>query len=241
MPLGASQSLFYNFLFVATMVTIVLGSFTLLELYYKQTEDNSIRLKEYRQLFNKNTDDIDVIYGYFHTLCDNDFLSKKVVKETNRVLDIYRERYKKNKEDSIANFALGTYNFFKDNTERANKYFGKIETKQIKYLNLMMGQIAILEDEYELAETHFLNEIAQGGELNEAYFQLARLYESYDTEKLEQLFDDNKAVYYLSQNQLIPIDYFYENSQYIRLYIWSILHAFTQTDFWGIIAHAKIG
>lgn len=36
MPLGASQSLFYNFLFVAIMVTIVLGSFTLLELYYRQ-------------------------------------------------------------------------------------------------------------------------------------------------------------------------------------------------------------
>lgn len=205
-----------------------------IESYYKHTEDNKLRIKEYQRLFEINNNEIDVIYGYIKTLLGTNY-SKSNTRLANQLLRIFKERYNKNNADSVAIFALGTYYLNAKNHQKSEFYFKKISNKAFKYLNMMQGINAEEDDDFYKAETFYLKEINNNGELEKTYFLLANLYDSHgDEEKLENLYSDFRAIYHLSEKQ-ISSDYLYSHAQYIHLYIATIIRTFSRTDFFGIL------
>ncbi len=151
------------------------------------------------------------------------------------MLRVFKDRYNKNKADSVAIFALATYNLYAENHQKSEFYFQKITHKAFKYLNMMQGINAEEDEDFYLAESFYLKEINNNGELEKTYFLLANLYDSHgDEEKLEKLYTDFRAIYHLSSEQMTA-DYLYSHAQYIHLYVSAIILTFSRTDFFGIL------
>lgn len=116
-------------------------------------------------------------------------------------------------ESDIGFYALGYIEVINDEYDSALVKYQKVRNKSLPFLNNSIGYIHLKNNEFELAERFFFQEIALLENQSGAYSNLSKLYvKSHNHQKLERLIKSEHSSQFVPS--LIKREYLYQTNQY---------------------------
>lgn len=157
-----------------------------------QTND---RLDEvYLELIIEDSLNIDYHYGFL----TNHFTQLGGLSTVNekQIRDIYWEfiEHQDSHVNDLGFYCLGLISSIKDDYNNALIFLTQVTNENLKYLNNSLGHVYEQANDLQLAEEHYLKEIANNGNVDGAYSNLIRFYYSNQyPDKLYDLLKDRDA------------------------------------------------